>query len=221
VTHHARRAAALSDRERFEVLYRQHLRAVLGYALVRLDPERAGDVAAETFLIAWRRIGDVPDDPLPWLYGVARKVTAGQLRGDGRRDALRVRIAAREPLAGLPDDPADVIGRRETALAALDTLSDMDREVLTLVAWHGLDARRAAEALGISGVNFAVRLHRARGRLTAALADADGRAPEPVAPRPAVPRPPVPHPAVQHPSATPFVPATGQARHSQTREAYR
>jgi RNA polymerase sigma-70 factor, ECF subfamily len=205
VTHHAERAAAPSDRERFELLYRQHFRAVLGYALARLDPERARDVAAETFLVAWRRLGDVPDDPLPWLYGVARKVTAGQLRGDGRREALRARIVARDPLPGLPADPADVIARREAALAALDTLSDTDREVLTLVAWHGLDGRQAAEALGISRLSFAVRLHRARGRLSAALADADDSAPAQV----------IPHPATQ------LLSPTRSAQHSQAREARR
>lgn len=206
MTHHAKRAAAPSDRERFELLYRQHFRAVLGYALARLDPERARDVAAETFLVAWRRLGDVPDDPLPWLYGVARKVTAGQLRGDGRREALRARIVARDPLPGLPADPADVIARREAALAALDTLSDTDREALTLAAWHGLDGRQAAEALGISRLSFAVRLHRARSRLSAALADADDSAPAQVIP---------------HPAATQLVSPTRSAQHSQAREARR
>jgi RNA polymerase sigma-70 factor (ECF subfamily) len=36
----------------------------------------APDVVAETFLVAWRRLDDVPADPLPWLYGVARRVLA-------------------------------------------------------------------------------------------------------------------------------------------------
>lgn len=206
MTHHAERAAAPGDPERFELLYRQHFRAVLGYALARLDPERARDVAAETFLVAWRRLSDVPDDPLPWLYGVARKVTAGQLRGDRRREALRARIVARDPLPGLPADPADVIARREAALAALDTLSDADREVLTLVAWHGLDGRQAAGALGISRLSFAVRLHRARRRLSAALADADDNAPAQVIP---------------HPAAAQLISPTRSAQHSQAREARR
>jgi RNA polymerase sigma-70 factor (ECF subfamily) len=52
-----------ADRERFELLYRQHFRRVLGYSLARLEPERAKDVAAETFLVAWRRLPDEPDQP--------------------------------------------------------------------------------------------------------------------------------------------------------------
>ena len=42
------------EAERFEALYRQHFRGVLGYSLARLEPERAKDAAAETFLVAWR-----------------------------------------------------------------------------------------------------------------------------------------------------------------------
>jgi RNA polymerase sigma-70 factor, ECF subfamily len=204
VTHHAEHAAANGDGERFELLYRQYFRAVLAYALARLDPELARDVAAETFLVAWRRLSDVPDDPLPWLYGVARKVTAGQLRGDGRRQALRARIVARDSTPGLPADPADVIARREAALAALDTLSDADREVLTLVAWHGLDGRQAADALGINQFSFAVRLHRARSRLSAALADADDNASGQV---------------IRHPAAARLISPTRSAQRSQAREA--
>jgi RNA polymerase sigma factor (sigma-70 family) len=162
------------DSERFEALYREHFRGVLGYALARLEPERAKDACAETFLVAWRRFGDVPAEPAAWLYGVARKVVAGQLRADSRRDALAERLAApgyREP--GHPPDPADQVAQRETALAALARLGERDRELLTLLAWHGLTAVQAAEALGLTSLTFAVRLHRARRRLLSALAVAD------------------------------------------------
>jgi hypothetical protein len=30
------------------------------------------DVVSETFLVCWRRFDRVPDEPLPWLYAVAR-----------------------------------------------------------------------------------------------------------------------------------------------------
>lgn len=170
----------MTDRERFELLYRQHFRPVLRYALARLEPERAKDATAETFLIAWRRLSDVPADPAAWLFGVARKVVAGQLRTDARRDALHERIAAREA-CDLPLDPANVVAERDTALAALGRLTAADREVLTLAAWDRLPAAVAAEVLGISRLNFAVRLHRARRRLAAGFAaeDAHRLAPAP------------------------------------------
>ncbi len=48
---------------------------------------------AETFLVAWRRLDDVPADALPWLYGVARRVLANERRSAGRRAALEQRVA--------------------------------------------------------------------------------------------------------------------------------
>jgi RNA polymerase sigma-70 factor (ECF subfamily) len=124
------------DQVRFERLYRQHFRPVLRYALVRLDPERAKDAVAETFLIAWRRLDDVPDEPAPWLFGVARKVVAGQLRADTRRSALTARLdgAIRQRGDDAWPDPADEVARRDAALAALARLGAADRELLRLAA---------------------------------------------------------------------------------------
>jgi RNA polymerase sigma-70 factor, ECF subfamily len=151
------------DRERFERIYRENFRAVLRFAALRIDPERAKDVAAETFLVAWRRLEDVPDEPRAWLLGVARKVIAGQFRSQTRRDALAARLGgtAREHT----HDLAAALTDRDEALAAFATLGERDREVLRLVAWDGLDAAEAAEVLGITRLAFAVRLHRARRRL--------------------------------------------------------
>ncbi len=169
-----------SNQERFELLYRQHFRAILRYGLARLEPERAKDVAAETFLIAWRRLDDVPA-PAAWLYGVARKVISGELRADGRREALTARLAVARDLEGGPADPADQIVQRAWALAALARLGEFDREILKLIAWDGLSARLAAQVLGISQLNFAVRLHRARRRLAAELATPEAAPPRPYA----------------------------------------
>ena len=151
---------------RFEALYRQHFRAVLRYALARLEPESARDVTAETFLIAWRRLPDVPDDAAPWLFGVARKVISGQIRSDTRRQALRQRLTgadASEP--GVDEEVAE----RAVVLTALARLGEADREVLRLIAWDGLPPAAAAEVLGVSRLAFGVRLHRARRRFAAAL----------------------------------------------------
>jgi RNA polymerase sigma-70 factor (ECF subfamily) len=155
------------DRERFEELYRANFRAVLRFAAARIDPERAKDVAAETFLVAWRRLDDVPAEPRAWLLGVARKVIAGQFRSQTRRDALATRLggAAHERA----HDPATALADRDEALAAFAALGERDREVLRLVAWDGLNTDEAAEVLGVTRLAFTVRLHRARKRLDRAL----------------------------------------------------
>jgi RNA polymerase sigma-70 factor (ECF subfamily) len=66
-------------------------------------------------------------------------------------------------------DVADQVVERAAALRALATLSDADRETLTLVAWQGLPPREAARVVGCSQATFWVRLHRARRRLERAI----------------------------------------------------
>jgi RNA polymerase sigma-70 factor, ECF subfamily len=155
--------------ERFEGLFRENYGAVRGYALRRAAPDAAQDVVAETFLVAWRRLDDIPDDALPWLYGVARRVLANQRRSAARGAALKARLAGAETAAA-PPDPGETTGDSELVRLALSRLPDSSREALMLVGWHGLTAARAARAAGCSRATFAVRLHRARARLAAELA---------------------------------------------------
>jgi RNA polymerase sigma-70 factor (ECF subfamily) len=160
-------AAARDDR--FEELFREHYPAVRAYALRRTSRDAAQDVVAETFLVVWRRLDEVPADALPWLYGVARRVLANQRRGAQRGAALTERIAgATSGAAG--DDPGERAGDAELIRLALGRLPEPSREALMLVAWHGLSGARAARAAGCSRAAFAVRLHRARARLAAELA---------------------------------------------------
>jgi RNA polymerase sigma-70 factor (ECF subfamily) len=151
----------MSDHERFERLFREHVHAVRAYAS-RRDPALADEVVAETFLVCWRRLGDVPHDELPWLLGVARRTLANAWRSRDRHAALVKRITAvPEPLDGQPEgDP-----RVASALAGL---SERDREILLLVAWDGLDRAGIARVVGCTRAEVGVRLHRARRRFATA-----------------------------------------------------
>jgi RNA polymerase sigma-70 factor (ECF subfamily) len=159
--------------ERFELLYRQHRRAVLRYTLARVDPESAKDATAETFLIAWRRFPDVPDEPAPWLFAVARKVIAGQLRSHSRRQALHARLEVTSVDGAGAGEIGENVAERAAVLTAFGGLSDNDREVLMLIAWDGLSSKAAADVLGVTRFAFGVRLQRARRRLSDALAAAE------------------------------------------------
>ena len=154
--------------DRFEELFREHYRAVRGYALRRAPGDLAQDVVSETFLVAWRRLDDVPDEALPWLYGVARRVLANQRRSADRGSALERKLAGTATNA-VASDPGERAGEGEVLRTALARLSERDREALMLVAWHELSGARAARAAGCTRAAFAVRLHRARGRLAAQL----------------------------------------------------
>lgn len=157
--------------QEFEALYALHAGAVRGYAMRRCDPETADDVVADVFLVAWRRREELPKEPLPWLLSTARRVLANHARGHSRRVRLHDRLAAEPASVAAPAHPESARLR-----AALDSLSERDRELLLLMAWEGLELRQAAEVLGVRRNTLAVRFHRARRRLSAALEahEADG-----------------------------------------------
>jgi RNA polymerase sigma-70 factor (ECF subfamily) len=156
-----------SDRTAFEALFRTHVGAVHAYALRRSDPATADDVVADTFLVCWRKFDRVPEEPLPWLYAVARRCLANRLR------AVRRKRARATPASAHQLDPtADTYEQRSHArdvLAALAQLPPKEREALQLCAWEGLSPADAARVAGCTAAAFRVRLHRGRRRLAAAL----------------------------------------------------
>jgi RNA polymerase sigma factor (sigma-70 family) len=165
----------MDSHDRFEALFAAHYRDVHRFALRRTDPEEAEEVANETFAIAWAKLGSVPEYALPWLYAVARKCLANRRRAATRRHGLAARLRARPPQpAGR--DPAEKLAERDSILRAFVELSESDREALRLVAWDGLSLIDAARVAGVSRTAFAMRVHRARGRLAAQLA-AEGEDP--------------------------------------------
>jgi RNA polymerase sigma-70 factor (ECF subfamily) len=106
-----------------------------------------------------------------WLYGVARRVLANHRRGAERHDRLGVRL--REQLSlHLPRDPAELAATNGAVDAVLRQLSRVDRELISLIVWEGLEPREAACVLGVSPATVGARLHRARGRLRVLLRDA-------------------------------------------------
>ncbi len=158
-----------SREERFEGCFRAHYGRVLAYGLRRLpDRTAAEDVAAETFLVAWRRLDEMSSDPLVWLLAIARNVVYNERRSSRRRERLTARLTI-EPAA--PDGALgpDASPAASDVIRALKRLDERDREVLLLITWDGLDRRRSAAVLGCSPGTFAVRLHRARTRLAREL----------------------------------------------------
>ncbi len=161
--------------DRFEALFEQHNRALLAYA-ARRSPTMADaeDAVAEVFLVAWRRLVDVPHGAgaLPWLYAVARRTLGNQRRGFLRRGRLYQKLeqTTERPAVPAPGPPVE-----EPALDTLARLSADDRELLRLVAWEELSHAEIAAILGISVNAVGIRLHRARARFEQALVKGPSR----------------------------------------------
>lgn len=166
----------------FRLIYDAHYRQVLAYARRRAPAGEADDVVADAFLVAWRRLDDVPagERALPWLYGVARRVVADRRRAGGRRERLLARLAGLAPdehepnpaefaWAGGSDGAGRDDGEVTRVRVGLAALRPADRELLRLSAWEELDNAGLAVALGVSVNAATIRLHRARRRLEQAL----------------------------------------------------
>jgi RNA polymerase sigma-70 factor (ECF subfamily) len=150
----------IASSERFERVYQAHHLKVLGYVCRRVEePADAADIVADVFVAAWRRLEHLPEPELSWLLGVARNLLRNHRRGRSRSAALAGRLAEalalENPYGGMA---ADVV-------AAVNRLSERDRELMMLTAWEGLTPTEAGAVVGLKASAARVRLHRARARL--------------------------------------------------------
>jgi RNA polymerase sigma-70 factor (ECF subfamily) len=161
-----------ADRARFEQVYGETRHALLAYLLRRTDSlDDAADLLSEVYLVAWRRIGNLPagDEARLWLFGVARRLLANQRRRN--RTGADLAAALEQTLAiqqahQLPLEAEPVFG---VLRAALSELSPADRELLLLSGWEELTPTEIATVIGRPTALVRVRLHRARLRLQAKL----------------------------------------------------
>jgi len=137
----------------------------------RRDRNDAADLLAETLVVAWRRVDDLPEDVVQarmWLFGIARMVLLGHARDQARRSRLADRLRdLPEPAANDADQALDV-------RAAIAKLPEADAELVRLVHWDGLTLAEAATVVGINASTARGRYQRARTALAVSLAHSVG-----------------------------------------------
>ncbi len=138
------------------------------YLLRRARTQDAEEVLSDVLLVIWRRLDSVPSgDPLPWCYAVARRTLANRRRSTTRHLRLVDRMAAQPPAyAPGPDEYAE--GDPELH-AALQRMSEDDRELLRLWAWEHLEPREIAVVLETTPNAVSLRLRKAKARLVAEM----------------------------------------------------
>jgi RNA polymerase sigma-70 factor, ECF subfamily len=148
---------------RFADLYTRCYRPIWDYCRRRVGAEAIDDAVADTFLIVWRRLDEVPagEAALVWTYGVAYRVIGHQWRSTARRRRLEDMLGSlvSRPIAAA-DESAGAADECRLVVAALARLGDTDAEMLRLVAWEQLSVADVAAVLGSSpmrrGNGFAV-----------------------------------------------------------------
>ena len=118
--------------------------------------EVAADLVQESFLQLARRLraGQAVVSPRAYLFGIARHVSLGFLRRQGR---------AAEPLESVAEEAvvAEPDSRLEAAREVIASLPVLQREILDLRFAHGLSYAEMATALGIPVGTVRSRLHHA------------------------------------------------------------
>jgi RNA polymerase sigma factor (sigma-70 family) len=169
---------SLQDPERFGAIFDRYFAEIHGYVARRLGDDAADDIAADTFLTAFRkrrRFDPSRGIVRAWLYGIA----TNHMSRYRRQEVREYRAMERSGVPAQDESHADRVADRVTAGAmhrqlagALAELSRGDREVLLLVALAGLSHAEVATALGIPCGTVGSRLSRVRRKLRDGLADA-------------------------------------------------
>jgi RNA polymerase sigma-70 factor (ECF subfamily) len=166
---------AVANEAKFRRAFDEHFDAITRYCFRRLPANQANDAAANVFVIAWKKIDQLPDDDhaLLWLYGVARNEISTFRRSLRRAAALRTKVAW-QPSYPEPGPETVVVRNAEQAqiLEALRSLNHSDQEILRLRAYEGLSLNDVSIALGCSpeaakkrSARAMKRLHGAAGQL--------------------------------------------------------
>ncbi len=174
-------AARDGDPQAFDALVRRFRPRIYALALhLSGSASDADDITQDVFVNAYRHIRHFEGRShfFTWLYRIAMNRALNAERQRGKRanvplDDVRVEVAMR---VDAPSHPRQALELRETytaLLRALDALSPALKSAVVLVALQGFSHEEAAVVLGITENALAVRMHDARKRLRAALAQAD------------------------------------------------
>lgn len=151
-----------------DAAFRESNGELLRFLHRRVGADDAPDLFGETLLIAWRRVDDLPDEPVEarmWLFGLARGTLLNYARGQRRRlalaDKVRTHMSSQTtaPAANAGDEVRDAIERLQPELA----------EIVRLIHWDGFTLAEAATITGVPAPTLRSRYARAKNDLRAAL----------------------------------------------------
>ena len=155
----------------FERLYAEHAQALFGFLVYRTgDRTLAEDLLADTFeraLRARRRFDPRRGSEKSWLYAIAANLVR-----DARRRSEAERRALTTAYADSPEERAGETARvddRTALLAAMEHLTDDEREAIALRYGADLTLQEVARAIGARTSTVEGRVYRGLAKLRSAL----------------------------------------------------
>ena len=165
----------------FEYLYNKYLDRIVRFVNVQyhIDTEASKDIAHEVFKLLWEKREEIYDEDerkmLSWLYETARRKS-----WEYNRKQNKILVDFDSDPEGISNDVSaeyedlihiegfiSVEEKYQNYLSEIkNNLSEKECEMFTLVVEMKLAPKDVAAALKISDVNFRVRWHRLRNKLT-------------------------------------------------------
>ena len=150
-------ASQRGERAAFETLVRRTARLLFArlYLDAAGDAHRAEDLVQETYLLAWRRVGELndPNKFRAWLMQIGQSVMLDAIKRDRRKKRWGLREPMREVRDRSSAPPIESAARdeqRRRAIAALQSLPEEYRLPLTLRYLNDADYATIAKQLALS-----------------------------------------------------------------------
>lgn len=166
---------AAGDKAAFKLLYLRHHERVYRFVLRLTGIESMADeIVNDVFLAVWRHAGQFEgkSQVATWLLGIARHRAISACRRP-REAPLEEHVAA------VIEDPADSPAasiekhqRMDILRKCLAKLTPVHRDVIKLIYYQGNKIEQVAQSTGAPISTVKTRLHYARNRLGALLAEA-------------------------------------------------
>ena len=166
------RKAKKGDIDSYQNIYEVFARKVLNFIYRMVNsPEEAEDLAQETFVAVYQKLGTLKDDSKfePWLFRIARNFVYQRYR---MRSPSTVSIDALDENGQLvtqlvdarknPDEAFQTIELEDVVADVIAGLPEKYREVFILSALQHLSYQQIAEVVGRSLPSIKTDIHRAR-----------------------------------------------------------
>jgi RNA polymerase sigma-70 factor (ECF subfamily) len=159
------------EAEAFGQLYDHYMPMIYRFILLKVaQREEAEDLTHQVFLKAWTNIGSkYSEKGLPlssWLYRIARNTVIDHYRRTKPTSDLE-EGEEREEMISRPDihRKMDIESDARKAIAAMENLSDIEKDILIMRFIEDLPTKEVAEAVGKSEGAVKLAQHRALGKL--------------------------------------------------------
>lgn len=163
------RGRGVTDHSTFEVFYTENYIRVLKFVERRIaDRETAREVAAEVFVVAWRKFDPSHPPALPWLYSTARNLL-GNAYSKHSRGLKLLEVLHERALTAAPDPEIERLDH------AMSQLAEKDREAIRLTYWEELTAAEVGTVLGCSEQAAWKRISRAKASIKRLLLEPTDR----------------------------------------------